>query len=155
MAANDLHLPAAQIKRVVCSKLPPGSDEKNVSLSKDAQLAFSEAAKVFISYVSARLRFPICLMHAPLSESMLPRSMIPWATMLRSPWTHIPHILIPPNIPFLNLFTHAHLQVSSAANDICKDGKRQTISSDDVIKAVEELEFSELVPQLKEYLEGR
>ena len=57
--------------------------------------------------------------------------------------------------PFLSLFTHAHLQVSSAANDICKDGKRQTISSDDVIKAVEELEFSELVPQLKEYLEGR
>ena len=44
--------------------------------------------------------------------------------------------------------------VSTTANDICKEGKRQTISADDVIKAMEELEFNDMVPQLREYLEG-
>ena len=33
--------------------------------------------------------------------------------------------------------------LTSTANDICRDGKRQTISVDDVFKAVEELEFGE------------
>ena len=92
-AMADLHLPAAQIKRAVQSKLPQ-IDEKSFALAKDSQLAFAEAAKVFISYISA------------------------------------------------------------TANDICKESKRQTISAEDVIKAVEELEFADIAPQLKDYLES-
>ena len=91
--ATDLHLPAAQIKRAIVGKLPT-VDEKHFSISRDASLAFAEAAKVFISYIS------------------------------------------------------------TTANDICKEGKRQTISAEDVIKAMEELEFTDQVPQLREYLES-
>ncbi|GAX77164.1 hypothetical protein CEUSTIGMA_g4609.t1 [Chlamydomonas eustigma] len=43
--------------------------------------------------------------------------------------------------------------ITSTANEICKESKRQTISAEDVIKAVEELEFSDLVPPLRDYLE--
>mmetsp|Transcript_4314 Transcript_4314/g.19628 ORF Transcript_4314/g.19628 Transcript_4314/m.19628 type:complete len:150 (+) Transcript_4314:35-484(+) len=42
--------------------------------------------------------------------------------------------------------------LTSTANDICRDGKRQTISVDDVFKAVDELEFSEFGEPLKEAL---
>ena len=44
--------------------------------------------------------------------------------------------------------------LTSTANDICRDGKRQTISVDDVFKAVEELEFGEFGEPLKEALAG-
>ena len=39
-------------------------------------------------------------------------------------------------------------------NDICKDAKRQIISIEDVYTALEDLEFQELLPPLKESLEG-
>jgi DNA polymerase epsilon subunit 3 len=90
----ELDLPRAQIRRIIQTKLPSGVDDKNFAVGKDAQLAFAESAKVFISYIS------------------------------------------------------------TTANDICKEGKRQTISAEDVIKAVEELEFTDIAPQLKEYLES-
>jgi histone H3/H4 len=44
--------------------------------------------------------------------------------------------------------------LTATANDVCKEAKRQTISADDVITALEDLEFGELVPELKEALEG-
>ncbi len=46
MADQDLHLPAAAIKRIVKGKL------SDVQLSKEALLAFSESAKVFINFLS-------------------------------------------------------------------------------------------------------
>ncbi|KAK6936219.1 Transcription factor CBF/NF-Y/archaeal histone domain [Dillenia turbinata] len=39
--------------------------------------------------------------------------------------------------------------LSATANDICKESKRLTISSDDVFKALEEIEFPEFVGPLK------
>ncbi|KAK6926571.1 Transcription factor CBF/NF-Y/archaeal histone domain [Dillenia turbinata] len=39
--------------------------------------------------------------------------------------------------------------LSATANDICKESKRQTISADDVFKALEEIEFPEFVAPLK------
>lgn len=42
--------------------------------------------------------------------------------------------------------------ISTASSDICKEKKRQTISSSDVITALEELDFGNLVPPLKEFL---
>ena len=44
--------------------------------------------------------------------------------------------------------------LTCTGNDICRDGKRQTISVDDVFKAVDELEFSEFGEPLKEALAG-
>ena len=94
-ATNDLYLPAAQIKRVVSRKLPSGQD-KNFALSKDAQLAFAEAAKVFISYVSEILCSLIVvpatsamrsLMHVSYATPFLIHSLI-WIQCLPRPSTH-------------------------------------------------------------------
>nr|XP_043634435.1 DNA polymerase epsilon subunit 3-like [Erigeron canadensis] len=39
--------------------------------------------------------------------------------------------------------------LSATANDICKESKRQTISAEDVFKALEEIEFPEFVGSLR------
>lgn len=44
--------------------------------------------------------------------------------------------------------------LSAAANDICKESKRQTINAEDVFKALEDIEFSEFIEPLKAALEG-
>ncbi|KAJ9541328.1 hypothetical protein OSB04_027834 [Centaurea solstitialis] len=43
--------------------------------------------------------------------------------------------------------------LSATANDICKEAKRQTISAEDVFKALEEIEFPEFVASLRTSLE--
>jgi hypothetical protein len=45
--------------------------------------------------------------------------------------------------------------ITATANDICKEKKRATINADDVFQALEDLEFAELLPALKESYEGR
>lgn len=42
-----------------------------------------------------------------------------------------------------------------SANDICKESKRQTINAEDVFKALEEIEFPELIEPVKASLEGQ
>ncbi|CAL9154007.1 DNA polymerase II subunit B4 [Musa acuminata AAA Group] len=89
-------LPKAIVRRVVkdkLSQLASGGEEEDVSVQKDALLAFSESTRIFIHYVSA------------------------------------------------------------TANDICKESKRQTINADDVLKALEEIDFPEFVEPLKVALE--
>ncbi len=44
--------------------------------------------------------------------------------------------------------------VTAAANDACKEAKRQTMSEADVLTALEELQFGELLPELRHSLEG-
>ena len=44
--------------------------------------------------------------------------------------------------------------ITAAANDACKGSKRQTMSEVDVLTALEELDFGELIPALKSSLEG-
>ncbi|KAG8057794.1 hypothetical protein GUJ93_ZPchr0002g26095 [Zizania palustris] len=39
--------------------------------------------------------------------------------------------------------------LSATANDMCKDSKRQTINADDVLKALNEMEFPEFVEPLR------
>lgn len=41
-----------------------------------------------------------------------------------------------------------------SANDVCKDSNRNIITANDVFKALEEIEFPELVEPLKASLEG-
>ncbi|KAB2606476.1 DNA polymerase epsilon subunit 3 [Pyrus ussuriensis x Pyrus communis] len=40
--------------------------------------------------------------------------------------------------------------LSATANDICREKKRQTISGDDVLKALEEIEFPEFIKPLED-----
>jgi DNA polymerase epsilon subunit 3 len=46
------------------------------------------------------------------------------------------------------------LYVTSCANDLCRDGKRSTISATDVYRALDELEFETFTPQVKEFVEA-
>lgn len=43
--------------------------------------------------------------------------------------------------------------LTACANDFCREAKRQTISAQDVMQAIKELEFEELEEPLKEYLD--
>ncbi|CAL6391876.1 unnamed protein product [Bathycoccus prasinos] len=42
--------------------------------------------------------------------------------------------------------------LTSTANDICAESKRSTLSADDVIRAVREIDFHELEPKLRDHL---
>ncbi|CAM8892281.1 unnamed protein product [Rhodiola kirilowii] len=86
-------LPKAIVRRVVKEKISQCSDAGDMYLHKDALLAFSESARIFIHYLSA------------------------------------------------------------TANDICKESKRQTMNADDVLKAIEEIDFPEFLGPLKATLE--
>ncbi|XP_065867587.1 DNA polymerase II subunit B4 [Euphorbia lathyris] len=82
-------LPKAIVRRVVKDKLSDCSADGDLNVHKDALLAFSESARIFIHYLSA------------------------------------------------------------TANDICKESRRQTIKAEDVLQALEEIEFPDLVGPLK------
>lgn len=43
--------------------------------------------------------------------------------------------------------------LTACANDFCREAKRQTISAQDVMQAIKELEFGELEEPLREYLD--
>jgi len=44
--------------------------------------------------------------------------------------------------------------ITSAANNVCKDSKRTTISGDDILAALRNLGFDELISPLSAFLEG-
>ncbi|PNH03268.1 DNA polymerase epsilon subunit 3 [Tetrabaena socialis] len=44
--------------------------------------------------------------------------------------------------------------IASTANDICQEKRRQTVNADDVLTALTDMDFPELVGPLKEQLEG-
>ena len=97
MSETDTDLPKTLIKRIVkrhLSQVDKSDAKRDTQINKDALLAFSEAAKVFINYITA------------------------------------------------------------TANDICKENKRQTISIDDIFRALEDTDFLELLVPLKQSLEG-
>lgn len=95
--ADIEELPRTIVRRVVKGKLADltkdMAEKKEISVHKEAVIAFAESAKVFIHYLSA------------------------------------------------------------TANDVCKESKRQTISAEDVLKAIEEIDFPEFLEPLKAALE--
>jgi DNA polymerase epsilon subunit 3 len=97
---QDADLPKALLKRLIkgrlqeAERLRGGDASRDFQVNKDALLAFGEAGKLFVHYLTA------------------------------------------------------------AANDVCKEAKRQTVSADDVLAALADLEFDEFVEPLKEALEG-
>ncbi|KAI9495306.1 histone-fold-containing protein [Zychaea mexicana] len=86
---EDNELPKANISRVLKNALPPGT-----ALQKEAKVAVSKAATVFINYLS------------------------------------------------------------TVANDTAKSANHKTISAPDVFKAMEVLEFEDLIPSLRESFAG-
>uniref|UniRef100_A0A0D6R336 Transcription factor CBF/NF-Y/archaeal histone domain-containing protein n=1 Tax=Araucaria cunninghamii TaxID=56994 RepID=A0A0D6R336_ARACU len=94
--AETEELPRANIKRVVKNKLAEiikdDPSPKDIAVNKEALIAFSESARIFIHYLSA------------------------------------------------------------TANDICRESKRQTMNAEDVLKALEEMEFPELLEPLRNSL---
>ncbi|KAJ0972712.1 hypothetical protein J5N97_020671 [Dioscorea zingiberensis] len=44
--------------------------------------------------------------------------------------------------------------LSATANDVCKESKRQTMNAEDVLKALEEIEFPEFIEPLRHSLQG-
>jgi DNA polymerase epsilon subunit 3 len=42
-----------------------------------------------------------------------------------------------------------------SANDFCKEGKRQTISAQDVLASMKELEFDDFTEPLEQFLERK
>ena len=98
MSETDTDLPKTLIKRIVkrhLNQLDTSDTKRDTQINKDALLAFSESAKIFINYVTA------------------------------------------------------------TANDVCKESKRQTISIDDIFRALEDTDFLELLEPLKQSLEGK
>lgn len=97
---QEVDLPKALLKRLIKAKLQEtdkvhgGDGTRDFQINKDALLAFAEAGKLFIHYLTA------------------------------------------------------------TANDICKDAKRQTISADDILAALTDLEFHEFIEPLKQSLDG-
>lgn len=45
--------------------------------------------------------------------------------------------------------------VFSSANNVAMTNKRKTLNATDVFQAMEEMEFDEFIPRLKEDLEGK
>lgn len=45
--------------------------------------------------------------------------------------------------------------VTAAANDVAREHKRQTISAEDMLTALDDLDFGELLPELREALDAR
>nr|CAD1817892.1 unnamed protein product [Ananas comosus var. bracteatus] len=94
-------LPKAVIRRIVKDKLSQlasaatsdGGGGEEMTVNKDALVAFTESARIFIHYLSA------------------------------------------------------------TANDVCKELGRQTINAEDVLRAVEEIEFPEFIDPLRASLE--
>jgi DNA polymerase epsilon subunit 3 len=46
------------------------------------------------------------------------------------------------------------LYLTTTANDICKSKKRSTVTANDVLEAISEIQFEEMLPQLNEFLAG-
>ena len=44
--------------------------------------------------------------------------------------------------------------VTAAANDVCRDAKRSTVTGDDILQALRNVEFEEFVEPLRSLLEG-
>lgn len=56
-------------------------------------------------------------------------------------------------LPILVAFVVVGRYLTACANDFCREAKRQTISAQDVMQAIKELEFGELEEPLREYLD--
>ena len=97
---GDESLPQAHIKRIVKAKLAEltagegDASRRDVSVQKEALVAFAESAKIFIHYLTA------------------------------------------------------------TANDVCHENKRLTINAEDVMRAIDEVEFPEFAEPLREALAG-
>lgn len=135
--ADDAELPRALIKRIAKGKLgqldlAAGRSDREIQVSKDALLALSESARVFINYLTATGCFR--------KESESSRRL---------------NAVLYPTVPYLVCANLCLMTSVRTGNDICRENKRQIISVDDVLTAIEDLDFGELLPPLQESLQGK
>lgn len=125
---SQCDLPRNVVKRIVKEKLSstPGA-KPDLQINKEALLAFGESAKVTL--VSS------CLYK--YQQGLV------WG------WpADRPCCLAPACVQVFISF------ITATANDVCKERKRATINADDVFQALEDLEFGDLLPALRESYEG-
>ena len=122
---EEMSLPSAAIQRIIKSKLPEG-----VMIGKEAKIAFSKASSIFILYVTTMCAFP-----PP------------------------PHPL--PRASCASCLVHRHLtrhlsrsSATRSANDLAKEARRTTVTAQDVLHALRDLEFDEFLPAVEACLHG-
>mgnify|MGYP006136805813 CR=1 FL=1 len=126
---EDMSLPSAAIQRIIKTKLPDG-----VMIGKEAKVAFSKSASIFILYVTtmcARSRAP----------RPLPRTRTRVACALRRSHDRRPsarHLRCP-----------ARCSAARSANDLAKESRRTTVTAQDVLNALRDLEFDEFLPSME------
>ena len=158
-ASINPSIPLASVNRIVKRVLPAG-----VQISKDSKLAFARASGVFVLYVTAAcvslVEMKVRADHWLWEERERP-CVGPHAP--RAPALHAHHTSrlsrfaialpyppppSPPPLPPLPPRSHY------SANDFCQNAGRQTISVDDVLNALRELEFDDMMDPLESFLEG-
>ena len=131
---EEMSLPSAAITRIVKSKLPDG-----VMVGKDTRLALGKSCSIFILYITtmcvAATRMRMGLQQQPIAPK---RQAV--ARCLRPTQQH----RSPARAPL----------AAGSANDLAKEAKRTTVTAQDVINALKELEFDEFVPSIEGCLAG-
>ena len=129
----DMSLPSAAIARIFKRKLP---DHFNVS--KDARAAFSKATSLFILYLTAAC----ALIHPAQIHPHSPTPLTTTSTASLPPWPPLAHPLCrlqPLHTPVPSI--PPPLSSPCSASEISREAKRSTVSAQDVITALNELEF--------------
>ncbi|CAI5989026.1 unnamed protein product [Closterium sp. NIES-65] len=109
--------------------------KKEVQVAKDALIALSESARVFIHYLTATASG---FFHHFLSTFLSHISLV--SHSFAHGQSFLPVTFLPPPI---------------RANDVCRSNKRQTVSAADVLASIEDIQFPEFLPALQSTLEGQ
>ena len=121
---EEMSLPSAAIQRIIKSKLPEG-----VMIGKEAKIAFSKASSIFILYVTT-----MCAFSPPPPAPCV-------VCLVFSP--------PPPHSP-----PHSRSSATRSANDLAKEARRTTVTAQDVLHALRDLEFDEFLPAVEACLHG-
>lgn len=100
---------------------------EGVMIGKEAKIAFSKASSIFILYVTTMCAFS-------------PPPPAPCVVCL---------VFSPPHSP-----PHSRSSATRSANDLAKEARRTTVTAQDVLHALRDLEFDEFLPAVEACLHG-
>ncbi|KAJ1625751.1 histone-fold-containing protein [Pavlovales sp. CCMP2436] len=132
----DAEAPSAEPK--ADAEAPSGDGAAEAAPSAEAAARGSKRARPAESHTADEIAFPASSV-ARIVKACIPDSM---------------QLSKDARTAFGRAATIFALYVTSCANDLCRDGKRSTISATDVYKALDELEFESFTPQVKEFVEA-
>lgn len=132
---EDMSLPSAAIQRIIKTKLPDG-----VMIGKEAKVAFSKSASIFILYVTTMCarEGPPPLPWAHAASHALSGAPVPPRPTVGPPATHTTHGAQP-----------VRCSCARSANDLAKESRRTTVTAQDVLNALRDLEFDEFLPSME------